>query len=95
MTDEEVDHLYKLQGRILACEQLNRALLQLFAVSFSKDDPVTMLTQMEKTFMAGLQKMDRPVEEDSDLIWEAMGQSLRNTFAAARRALAQRADRAT
>lgn len=93
MTDDEVDHLYKLQGRILACEQLNRALLQLFAASLDKDDPVEILTK--KTFMAGLQKMDRPVEEDSDIIWEAMGESLRHTIAAARRALAQPADRAT
>lgn len=95
MTEEELEHLYTLQGRILACERLNLGLLTLLAVTLSRlsnSEPAEMLRTMEQKFMGSLQHLDMPEGPESDTIWEAMGESLRVTFDNARKRLSEGED---
>jgi hypothetical protein len=92
MDEEETEYVYKLQGRIMACEILNTKFLRIIAMMTNPADHLEGFDRVERIIMSGLQKFERPMSEESDLIWEAMSDAMRHTMEQARLGL-EEADR--
>lgn len=89
MTDEEETYLYQMQGRILACEEMQRRLINLMALILNPSDPASQIAAIERGTMASLQNIEREIGENEDLIWDSMVASLRRQFTNARAAAAE------
>lgn len=86
MTDEEETYLYQMQGRILACEEMQRRLINLMALILNPSDPASQVAAIERGTMSSLQNIEREIGENEDLIWDSMVASLRRQFTNARAA---------
>lgn len=87
MTEDEEEYLYKLQGRVLACEELQRRLINMVALLIGPSDPLKVIGQMEKATMAGLQNIERDIGDEADLIWSTMADHIRDRFGTAKAAV--------
>jgi hypothetical protein len=104
VTDEVERYLYQLQGRIIACERINQALLVALAVRQAqrateegkKYDPVGELDRIEKAVIGSMQHATLSTGGDdddlriADFVWEAAGQSMRTAFQNVREKLVSR-----
>jgi hypothetical protein len=72
------DHLIGLQGRVVALELLVRALLADFALKSS--EPLARAKGLQQEFLSTLQRLNRPVGEYEDAVWESAADHMRQTL---------------
>jgi hypothetical protein len=110
MTEEEERFLHQLQGRIMACEKVNQALLLALAAHQAnwsaiyerETTPLAELDAIEKALVGGMQHATFHAADENgeipttiaDIAWEAAGQSVRQMFHNVRAKLTAFADRA-
>jgi len=87
VTQDGVLAHYELQGRVLACEIVQRGLLNLMACAYEPHDPVAMLALFERKLIEAMQHMEVPIGPEVDVVWSSAGAAVRQSFVVARQIL--------